>query len=277
MRSAHTVSPASQARRLAALALMSAAATASASPWARTVLSYDPGTTGPSNAGYTVAANALEGITPNNAFGTNTPFNPEFNFGTNQHITRIGAGGQITLGFTTDITNNPAHDFGTDLILFGDLGFLDTSFPDGQLGSPAGFFNTRARPIVEVSADGVSWLAATVTSQVWLPTRFFIDGGPQSAGTIAANAQQAIDPTIGLDDLAGLSFAQLQSVYGTSAGGLGVDIATTGLAAARFVRISVDTASTSWVGLDAVIAVPAPAASVLAAAGLLVVARRRRA
>jgi len=256
-----------------------------AGPFASNMISYDAG----SNAavGYTDAFTALgsaerftgEGIFPSGV----TPFNPAF--GTDE-IVSIGSGGQLTLGFDTLITNNASHAYGIDLIVFSNAGFVDTSWSDadpdndgtGVIGSNPFIFGAGGEATIQVSQDGTTWHTAAITMLDLFPTLGYADfatPAPGSIGSIESDFTQAMDPTLGLADLADLSFAEIIALYDGSGGGIGIDIASTGLSSASYVRFLNN--SGEAFEIDAVAAVPAPGAFMLLGLGSLAATRRRRA
>jgi hypothetical protein len=251
----------------------------SANPYASSVVSYVPGST--PVAGYTTPAVALgqpERVT-GEGFGfpgVVSMFNPPF--GTDE-IVSIGEGGQITLKFDTPILNSSANLFGADFILFTNAGFIDTSFPSGQIGSPPGQFGNDDA-LVEVSADGSTWFTvSTNLADGAFPTQGFLDSGPfdVATGSVPTNFQKPVDPSLTVADFAGLTYAGALALYDGSGGGTPVDIASTGLSSASFVRISVlddGNALTSLnFELDAISGVPEPMTLGLLSLGLL--GRRR--
>ena len=266
-------------------ALAGVSASAVASPFATEVLSYNAG----SNAnGSLVDPNSALGSAARMTGGGNfvsgvTPFNPPFNA---DQIVSIGTGGHLTLGFDRAITDSPNHRFGIDLILFGNAFFVDQSFFDGDpstngsgvLGPNPSMFASNGVADVYVSADGVDWRLAATTTVDLFPTLGYADFDettPSAPGQIETDFTRAMDPSLGLSDLADLTFAQLIDLYDGSGGGIGVDISGTGLDVAHFVRI--ENNSDFAFNIDAVSVVPAPGAGAVLGLGLLTAARRRRA
>ncbi len=256
-----------------------------ANPFASSVLSYNAGTN--AAAGYTDASTALgsaerftgEGIFP----GGVTPFNPAW--GTNELVS-IGSGGSLTLGFDTLITNDASNAYGIDLIVFSNAGFSDTSWSDanpnndgtGVIGSNPFIFGAGGEATIQVSQDGTNWFTAAITTLDLFPTLGYSDfttPTPSSIGSIESDFTQAMDPTIALGDLADLSFAEIIALYDGSGGGIGIDIASTGLSSANYVRFLNN--SGEAFEIDAVAAVPTPGAFMLMGLGSLIATRRRRA
>ncbi|MBL4808987.1 MAG: hypothetical protein JKY43_02890 [Phycisphaerales bacterium] len=266
----------------ALVAAMTAAATAS--PFATSVLSYDAGSN--AIAGYSDASTALgsaerftgEGIFP----GGVTPFNPAW--GTDELVS-IGSGGQLTLGFNTAITNSASNAFGIDLIVFSNAGFADTTWTDadplndgtGYTGSNPFIFGAGGAATVQVSADGINWITATTTTLNLFPTlgySDFMSPTPMSPGLIETDFTQAMDPTLTAADFADMSFTELRDFYNGSGGGVGIDIASTGLSSASFVRF-VNNSGQAF-EIDAVAVVPAPGMLMMASVFGIGMTRRRR-
>jgi len=266
-------------------ALIAAISTAAhASVFATSVLSYDAGTN--AVAGYSDSSTALgsaerftgEGIFPSGV----TPFNPAW--GT-EELVSVGSGGHLSLGFNTAITNNAAHAFGVDLIVFSNAGFSDTTWTDadpsndgtGFTGASPFIFGAGGAATVQVSADGVQWFTAATTTLDLFPTlgySDFVDATPFSPGSVESDFTKALDPSLNSADFANMSFTDLREFYNGSGGGVGIDIASTGLASASFVRF-VNNSGEAF-EIDAVAAVPTPSALMIASIFGLGVTRRRR-
>jgi hypothetical protein len=244
---------------------------AAGDPWAAQVVSYSPGSG--VNAGYDNPSSALGeptrftgvGVFP----GAVTPFNPAY-LGT--EIVSIGPGGSLVVGFGQPVTDDPANPYGIDLLCFGNAGYIDTNFPTGTSG---GMFGAGGG-LVEVSADGLTWFATTVAADGRFPTLGYADLTDPYAlnpGGVPADFTRPVDPAF---DPTGLNFQQISAAYGGSGGGAGIDLATLGLAAVTYVRISNLSTSGTTVdidGLSDVAPVPAPGA-MLCLAGLAVLRRR---
>ncbi|MHA7812164.1 MAG: hypothetical protein ACX94C_02050 [Phycisphaerales bacterium] len=277
MRSTHTL--------CAVIAGATLTTSASADLFATSVLSYDVGSN--AAAGYTDASTALgsaerftgEGVFP----GGVTPFNPAF--GTDELVS-VGSGGHLTLGFDATITNNASHAYGIDLIVFSNAGFLDTSWSDadpsndgsGVVGPNPFVFGAGGEATIQVSQNGTDWFTASITTLDLFPTLGYSDyttTTPGDLGSIETSFSQAIDPSLTLDDLANLSFAELVALYDGSGGGIGIDIASTGLESASYVRFLNE--SGEAFEIDAVAVVPAPGVLFMLGLGGIFATPRRRA
>lgn len=260
------------------------ASLAHAGPFASTMLSYDAGSN--ASVGYTNALTALghaerftgEGVFP----GGVTPFNPAF--GTDELVS-IGSGGHLTLGFDTAITNDASHAYGIDFIVFSNAGFVDTSWSDadpdndgsGLLGSNPFIFGAGGEATIQVSQNGSDWFTASITTLDLFPTLGYSDYSsttPAGIGGIESDFTKALDPSVLLSDLANMSFAELIAYYDGSGGGIGIDIASTGLNSASYVRFLNN--SGEAFEIDAVAVVPAPGVLFVLGLGGIVASPRRR-
>jgi hypothetical protein len=267
--------PTQSARAASMLALAIATSQALAGdPYATEVVSYDPGSTHATTfAGvpYTDSLAALgepermtgEGVWP----GAVTMFNAPFM--TNE-IVSIGEGGHLTLKTGRPITNDPSHPYGLDLIVFAHPGFIDADWPNGQMGNPAALFSNDDA-IVEVSDDGFTFYpVGSALGQGLFPTQGYLDVGPNDAspGAVPLDFFQPMSPALTLSSFNGLTYAQALALYGTSGGGTAIDIASTGLTSAQYVRFRVQDDGNATVGLnfelDAVTVVPEPSTIILA-------------
>lgn len=266
-----------------ALALTSAAALAS--PFAVEWTAYDPGqSANPSYLNPTAALGAAGRVTGSGDFISGvTPFNPPFN---PDQLVSIGTGGHIDLRFDRTITDAAHHRFGVDLIVFGSAFFVDQSYTDadptndgsGILGDNPALFGGNGVADVYVSQDGVDWRLAATTALNLFPTLGYADytqATPLGPGSVESDFTRAMDPTLGLSDLAGMDFSDLVALYDGSGGGVGIDISGTGLDWAAFVRIENNSASAF--SIDAVAVVPAPGALTGLGVGLGLAVLRRRA
>lgn len=267
---------------IGALALTTTVAYASS--FATSVLSYDQGSN--AVAGYTTASSALgsaerftgEGIFP----GGVTPFNPAW--GTDELVS-VGSGGHLSLGLSTAITNSASHAYGVDLIIFSNAGFADTTWTDadpnndgtGYTGSNPFIFGAGGAATVQVSSDGINWITATTTTLDLFPTlgyADFISPTPALPGSLETDFTQAIDPSLTAADFANMDLSQIAALYNGSGGGIGIDIASTGLSSASFVRLLNE--SNEAFEIDAVAVVPAPGSVLALSIAALSMTRRRR-
>lgn len=277
MRSTHTL--------CVGIAVAFLSTSAHADIFATSVLSYDAGSN--AVAGYNDPMTALgsaerftgEGVFP----GGVTPFNPAF--GTDELVS-VGSGGHLSLGFNTTITNNAAHAYGIDLIVFSNSGFLDTSWSDadpnndgsGVVGSNPFVFGAGGEATIQVSQNGTDWFTASITTLDLFPTLGYSDyttTTPGELGMVESDFTRALNPATTLADLANLSFAELVAFYDGSGGGIGIDIASSGLDSASYVRFLNN--SGEAFEIDAVAVVPAPGVLFMLGLGGIFATPRRRA
>lgn len=276
MRSTHTL--------CAVIVGASLASSAHADIFATSVLSYDAGSNAAS--GYTNAMTALgsaerftgEGVFP----GGVTPFNPAF--GTDELVS-VGSGGHLSLGFDTLITNSASHAYGIDLIVFSNAGFADASWSDadpdndgsGLTGANPFIFGAGGEATIQVSQNGTEWYTASITTLDLFPTLGYSDytsTTPGELGSVESDFTKALDPSLALGDFANMSFDDLIALYEGSGGGIGIDIASTGLESASYVRFLNN--SGEAFEIDAVAVVPAPGVLFMLGLGGIFATPRRR-
>ena len=246
-----------------ALSLPSAAL---ASSFASEVISYTPGSN--VQPGYTdpnVALGSPGRVTGTGPYdGDVTPFNAPYQA---SDVVSIGAGGSLTLRFDHPITASPLHPYGIDLLVFGNafLGIdFNTGLADGTIFDEPGH--------ISVSQDGVHWTDAPgVFADSLFPTLGFQNTpGPfASGGTIPTSYTKAVNPALTAASFAGMDIAQISALYAGSGGGAGIDLAALGLPWIEYVRVYQPAGDTFSTEVDAVAAVPEPAALTLLAAGTL--------
>lgn len=204
-----------------------------------------------------------------------SPFSPPFGA---DEIVSIGAGGSLTLRFDSVIRNAASHAFGLDFIVFGNAGFIDTGYPDGLVGDAPIMFGTGAAVLVEASTDGASWHKVQTRQLDLFPTLGYRDAGPfdTTPGSIETDFRVAMDPSLGLADVAGLDYAGLLSLYGQSGGGIGFDLGPSGLESASYLRFTHAGSAGESFQIDAVSVIPSPPTTSLVLLGVCSVLRRRR-
>lgn len=182
---------------------------------------------------------------------TVTPFQPPWQ---PSQIVSIGAGGSLVLELGSPATDDPGHRFGVDLIVFGNAFFSDASYPLGMPG-----FCAAEGGLVDVSADGVTWVNVPgASAEGAMPTLAWLDAGPYdtTAGGVPTDFLRAVDPGLNEASVSGMDYADLVAAYDGGAGGVGIDLATTGLASANFVRLRQPTGAIGSPEIDAVAVIP---------------------
>ena len=204
-----------------------------ADPWADSVVDWTAGTGG--SPGYDEPAHALgepTRITVDEELVT--PFVPAWGI---DEVVSLGAGGSLVLRFDEPVLDDPANPHGVDLLLFGNTGFTDMSYPTGV---PGGLFGSDGGQ-VEVSVDGETWIEiqGCPVDGAW-PTLGWQDASPydEAPAMQPSDFTWPLSPGIQVDDIIGQNWDTLVNLYDGSGGGTGIDLADAGLASIYFVRIS---------------------------------------
>ena len=216
---------------------------------ASAVIAYEPGSS--PAPGYTNPASALgepsRFTTSPWDGGAVTPFAPAW---LPSQVVSIGAGGSLVLELDAPAVDDPRNPFGIDLIIFGNSFFSDIGGGAGVCGAVAAEGGS-----IDVSEDGLTWCTVPgVAADGLFPTLGYLDVDPYDAvpGTVETDARMPVDPAHRAEAMFAMPWPEMVAAYGLSAGGAGVDLATTGCASARFVRIRVPPPPHSHVEIDAV-------------------------
>lgn len=243
-----------------------------ADPYADRVVGYTSGSL--TSAGYDASSVALgsperftgEGVFPSAV----TPFNPAF---LASEIVAIGAGGTLTLGFDEPIVDDAQNPFGIDLILFGNSFFADRSYPSGIA---TGTFGPFASATLSVSANGIDWFTLPGSIGGRFPTLGYsdlTDPYAMAPGLVPSDFTKPVNPSF---SPIGKTFEQIKAGYAGSGGGVGFDIASSGLSAVSFVQINVASGELLVDGVSDVTAVPGPSGLACVLGAAMATLRRRR-
>lgn len=209
------------------------------------VVSYDSGATPQKEFGtnlpFDIEASALgepARFTGQPPFeGAVTVFNPPFQ---RSELVSVGEGGHLVLRLSNYVIPQSS---GPEIGVFAHAGLIDTDYPNGLVGTPAGAFGIDSAQ-VDVSADGTNWLSlGNVTFD--MPTNGYNDltsGASSVPGSVPSDFQQPL--LANLSDFDGLPYfdaggPDVVDLLDGSGGGKWLDISTTGLAQVGFVRFSV--------------------------------------
>ncbi|MFI4896695.1 MAG: hypothetical protein ACIARR_02600, partial [Phycisphaerales bacterium JB059] len=201
-----------------------------------------------------------------------SPFSPPFG---GDEIVSIGSGGFITVGFEQAIRDDADNSFGIDFLIFGNAGFIGF----GEVGDPPAMFGVGGEATVQVSQNGLDWTTVETRALDLMPTLGYADSGPFDSfpGSIETDFTRPVDPSIALGDLAGKSLSQLVDLYDGSGGGVGFDLAGTGLSEISFIRVLNESDSAFEIDAFADVSVPSPGGvALLAPSGVFMLCRRRR-
>ena len=163
-----------------------------------------------------------------------TPFQPAW---LPEEVVSLGIGGSITVAFDHDVLDEPGNPHGIDLLVFGNAFCTDPSFPQGICGAT---YSEGGR--IEVSLDGLDWRTVPkVAADAPFPTIGWLDTGPYDTapGLEPTDFTRPVDPSMATLVI-GQSHEVIMEMYEGSGGGAGIDLASVGLSAIRFVRISND-------------------------------------
>ena len=217
------------------LMVLSACGTASAdSPWAAEVVAYAAGTNVArdyyTGAPYTNTTSALGMPTRDGAWGDITMFSPPY---LDNEVVSIGSGGSLTVKFDHPVSNDVLNPLGADLIVFGNSGFWDVSWPSGEV------LRLESEPgNILVSQDGSNWHAITsVMADDLFPSVGYTDTSTAYGddGVTPADFLMPVDTNF---SYVGATYAELLAHYNGAGGGAPVDIAETGLEWIQYVMVT---------------------------------------
>jgi hypothetical protein len=202
-----------------------------------------------------------------------TPYSAAFH---PDHVVVIAEGGHLTLRLSGFVPTS-----GRNLGVHAGVGLIDISpwqNPVGQNATPAGTYTSDREAAVSVSLDGLNWVSV---GQFLFdaPSNYYSEGvsNPHtwSHGTTAADFFKPFNGT--LADFSGRDWTGTLDLLDGSAGGTWLDLTPAldeGLSHIRYVRF--DVGEGQQMVLDAVVAVPEPAAvGGLMLVGLALLHRRR--
>ena len=257
-----------------ALAGVCAVSLVRAGLYADTVVGYNPGIGYQDGFGSPEAALGEPArLTVDPVYGTAAvdPFNPPY---LSSQVVSIGAGGSLTLQFSTPIVRDAAHPYGLDFLVFGNAGFgvQDYNDPDWKAdGTLFGSANASTR--VSVSRDGVTFYTLNPSLCPVLDNLYPTDG--------AGNFQKPVNPSLAAAGFVGKDLADIRALYAGSGGGAGFSLGwvqdgngqSVNLPDISYVKVDV---LSQKLEIDGVVAVPEPATWTLCLGGLGLAWRRRR-
>lgn len=223
--------------------------------FADVVLSYNPGTG--FSSGFTNTSTVLGAPT-----STATPFAPAFR---NTQLLSIGAGGSVTVQFTSPIQHDSSHPYGLDFSIFGNSFFVES----GTTANGSIFGSAPGSTRVSVSQDGVNFYVLNPALAPTVNYAFPTDG--------IGDPSLPVNPTLMPSDFAGLDINGIRSLYNGSAGGSSYDIAwaqdsqgnSVDLSSIDYVEVDVLSGKAQ---IDSFSAVPEPSTFAFLAPGLAVLA-----
>ncbi len=246
--------------------------------FASSVVSYNSGVG--FQPGYTTASSALgepARVTPGLYGGPVDPFTPAY---LASQVVSLGAGGSLTVQFSSPIMNNPANAFGRDFNIFGNAGFIVTNATDlnwNYIGTPATdgslFGQNPGVTRVSVSADGINFFTLNPALAPTVDNLFPTDG--------SGDFSLPVNPALTAASFAGKTLADIRALYNGAGGGAGYDISwaqdglgqSVSLTSINFVRVDVLSGKSEIGGF---VAVPEPTVISFALLGVVTLALRRQ-
>jgi hypothetical protein len=233
---------------------------------ADSVVNYTPGTgVQPAYDNANAALGEPSRVTPGQFGGPVDPFNPPY---LKEQVVSIGAGGSLTLGFSSPIQNSASNPYGLDFIVFGNNGFqiVNGDFSGGGV-TDGSLFGANAGPThVSVSSDGVNYYQLTPSLAPVVDGPFPTDG--------SGDFSKPINPAVTISSFANKDLKGIRDLYAGSGGGTAFDLGwardsagqPVTLDSIRFVRIDVLSGVSE---VDGIAAVPEPSVAALLTCGAL--------
>ncbi|MGQ9456054.1 MAG: hypothetical protein ACUVRS_02095 [Armatimonadota bacterium] len=152
--------------------------------------------------------------------------------------------GQITIEFDPPICDDPANWYGLDFIVFGNAAFIGTGYVHYDTDMSTYRINNSASitgesVTVAVSPDGINWYEypSPVADNYW-PTNSFAWDTQSRTWSGELDPTKPVDPAITPENFAGQYVADAIEIYKGSAGGTAYDLADSGFACVRYIRLS---------------------------------------
>jgi hypothetical protein len=163
---------------------------------------------------------------------------------TNDVITEISSGGQITVNMGRKIYDDPNNPYGVDLIVYGNSFFSAsgysgsevTDFTDlGVATLSTGIYGHSTT--VSVSQDGTNWYAFSNIPVIYPDNAYRWDDTNHSWTDEELNPTKPLNPYINTNDFGGQTVASGLDQFIDEAGGTGFDLKASGLPWIQYVRV----------------------------------------
>ena len=175
-----------------------------------------------------------------------SPFNPA---GELDEVCSIGEGGHLTLALQNYVVVD-ADPTTKELGIFGNAGLIDASWSDadpgndgtGVAGSPVSLLGPDVAVQIEVSRDGAAgtWVNLGLVSTDMVVNYYSDASSPYLASSAGlTEADFGLPQDGGLQDFAGMTYAEILTELGGSTGGKWLDLSGSGLAEVGYVRFTV--------------------------------------
>jgi hypothetical protein len=176
----------------------------------------------------------------------------------NNIITEINAGGEITVNMGRKVYDDPNNPYGIDLIVYGNsfmsasgyVGSEVTDFTDENTvlipGGSTGIFGHPT--IVSISQDGTNWFTYPSTPTIFPDSSYRWDGTNHSWTDELANETKPLNPTTGFPG--GTTVSSALDRFVGAFGGTGYDLKESGFPWIQFVRVQAGTSLTDTNAFD---------------------------
>ena len=163
---------------------------------------------------------------------------------TNDVITEISSGGQITVNMGRKIYDDPNNPYGVDLIVYGNSFFSASGYSGSEVNDftdlgvatlSTGIFGHSTT--VSVSQDGTNWYAFSNTPVLFPDNAYRWDDTNHSWTDEEMNPTKPLNPFINTNNFGGQSVASGLDQFIRAAGGTGYDLKASGLPWIQYVRV----------------------------------------
>jgi hypothetical protein len=175
-------------------------------------------------------------------------------------ITKITAGGQITVMMGRKVYHDPNNPYGIDLMVFGNSFFSASGYGGSEVSDStdldiallgSGIFGHSTT--VSVSPDGTNWYTFSNTPTLFPGNAYRWDYTNHSWTDEQLNPTKPLNPSVYATDFAGQTVASGLEQFSGSAGGTGYDLQASGFPWIQYVRV--EAASNAYTVIDAIAAV----------------------
>ncbi len=163
---------------------------------------------------------------------------------TNDVITEISSGGQITVNMGRKVFDDPNNPYGVDLIIYGNSFFSASGYGGSEVDDFAdlgvatlstGIFGHSTT--VSVSQDGANWYSFSNLSEIFPDNAYRWDDPNHSWTDEQLNPTKPLNPYIYTNNFGGQTVASGLDQFVGEAGGTGFDLKASGLPWIQYIRV----------------------------------------
>lgn len=182
----------------------------------------------------------------------------------NNVITEINPGGQITVNMGRKVYDDPNNPYGIDLIVYGNSFYTASGYTGGAVtdgsdmgtvkipsGSASGIYGHTT--VVSVSQDGINWYSYPQVPVLYPDDTYRWDNTNHCWTEEEMNATKPLNPTMSFS--ANSTVANVLDQFIGACGGTGYDLKAVGLPWIQYVRVSAITNAGAYTVIDAIGAV----------------------